>query len=184
MHLQAEPDALALENLEDRLQTLRDLLIAAFDPLEVVGRKRVEHRPDRGADEAVHLGHAKGCGRTRSVFEPARGTAAHAFRIAVTPDLGRQDAPVPLIDRIADGLADEVRAEREAPETLAFEQLPAGPPVARVGDGGSHIEVVSPAGKLQPVVTPGCRSRCKLRQRKVRPLPGEEGQRSSHGQRH
>ena len=184
MHLQAEADALALEHLEDRLQTLRDLLIAALDPLEVVGRERVEQRPDRGAEEPVHLGDAKGGGRARRVFESARGTAAHAFRIAVTPDLGRQDAPVPLVDRIADGLADEVRAEREAPETVAFEQLAPAPHVGRVGERRSDVEVVAPAGELQPVVAPGCRSRRELRKRQVRPLPGEESQRPSPRQGH
>ena len=62
-------------------------------------------------------------GRARGVLQSLGGTAAHAFRIAVAPDLGRQDAPVALVDRITDGLADEMRAEREAAETVAFEQL-------------------------------------------------------------
>ena len=88
---------------------------------------------------------------------------------------------MPLIDRIADRLAHEVRAEREAPETLAFEQLSAGPPVVRIGDRGSHVEVVAPAGELEPLVAPGRGTRCELRKWKIGPLPGEESQRPSHG---
>ena len=75
-----------------------------------------------------------------------------------------------LVDRVADRLADEVRAEREASEAVAFEQLSAPPRVGRVGERGSDVEVVAPAGELEPVVAPGCRSRRELRRAAGRPI--------------
>ena len=46
-----------------------------------------------------------------------------AVRVAVAPDLGREDRLVARVDRVADRLADEVRAEREAAEVVRSSML-------------------------------------------------------------
>ena len=53
-------------------------------------------------------------GGPRGVLHLPRGALAHAFRIAVAPDVRRQDRLVALVDQVADGLADQVVADGEA----------------------------------------------------------------------
>ena len=114
MHLEPEPDALRVEDVDDRPPALGEVLVAALDLGEVVRRERVEQVPDRRAGEAVHLRDAEPRRRARGVLHPLGRALPHALRLAVAPDLGRQDRAVARVDRVADGLADEVRADRPA----------------------------------------------------------------------
>ena len=61
---------------------------------------------------------------------------------------------MPLVDRVADGLADEVRADREAAEPVLLEQLPLRVDVAVVRERRVDVEVVAPAGELEAVEAP------------------------------
>ncbi len=95
------------------------------------------------------------CGRgARGVLHPLGGALPHAFRVAVAADLGRQDRAVALVDPVADRLADEVRADRPHAEAVALEQLAAPVRVAAVGERLVDLEVVAPAGELEPVEAP------------------------------
>src|SRR5262249_12940356 len=106
--LEPEADSLALERVEDRAETVGDLLVASPGRREVVRRERVEKVPHGGAAEAVHLGDAERRRRARGVGEALGRAAVHTFRVAVAPDLRWQDRAVALVDRVADRLADEV----------------------------------------------------------------------------
>ena len=158
MHLEPEAHALRVEDVHDRPPALGELLVAAVDLAEVVRRERVEQVPDRRAGEAVHLRHAELRGGARRVLHPLGRAAPHALRIAVAVDLGRQDRAVPLVDPVADRLADEVRADRPHAEAVPLEQLAPLLRVAGVGDRLVDLEVVAPARELEAVEAPAARS--------------------------
>ena len=81
-----------------------------------------------------------------------------ARRVAVAPDLWRQDPLVARVDRVAHRLADEMRAEREAVQMVALEHLLDRRAVAVLGERAVDLEVVAPAGELEPVEAPLARS--------------------------
>ena len=174
VHLEPEPHAFPLEHLEDRPEALGDLVVASLDRVEVVRRERVEEMPDRRAGEPVHLRHAERRRGTRRVGEPLGGALPHALGLTVAPDLGREDRAVALVDRVADRLADEMRAQRPAAEARLLEQRAPILDVSRIGKGLGDVEVIAPAGELQAVEGPDGRTLGELRQRQVGPLAGEE----------
>ena len=107
------------------------------------------------------------------------GPPPHALRLAVAPDPGGQDALVPLVDRVvADGLPGEVVGDRVHLQAVLLEDVPAALHVAGVLDGRPRVEVVAPAGDLQPVVAPLAGQPGHLLERQVGPLAGEQGDRS------
>jgi hypothetical protein len=117
MHFQPEAHTFAVEDVENRSEALGNLVVATFDGGKVVRRERVEQMPDRRAGEPVDLRYAE-CRRCAGcIGETLGGAASHALGVTVAPDLRRQDAAVPLVDRVAYGLADEVRSESPAAET-------------------------------------------------------------------
>ena len=59
-----------------------------------------------------------------------------------------------LVDRVADGLADQVRRDREALQAVAVEELAAAVHVPGVGERLVDVEVVAPAGELEAVEAP------------------------------
>ena len=130
--LEREAHALGLEDVDDRPPALGELLIAALDRREVVGRERVEEVPDRRAGEAGDDVDAELRRGPRGVHHPLGRPLPHAFGLAVAPDLGREHRPVAVVDRVADGLADEVLADRPAAQPVALEQRPHAGRVARV----------------------------------------------------
>ena len=109
------------------------------------------------------------------------GALPHALRVAVAPDLGRQDALVAGVDReVAHALPDQVVADHVALQAVAVEQLALGGHVAVVGERLVDLEVIAPAGQLQAVEPPGGRLGGQLLQRQVGPLAGEQGYLSCH----
>ena len=181
MHLQTEADAFALENLEYRLQTLRDLLIAALDLLEVVGRERVEQSARSGSRQSRSPADTPKTAAARAVSSSRRAARRRTPSGSPSPQTsgGRMRR---WRSSIKSQMAWPTRCAPSAkhPRPWRSSSSRRALRVVRVGEGGSHVEVVAPAGKLEPVVAPGCRPCCELRKRKVRPLPGEESQRPSH----
>ena len=84
------------------------------------------------------------------------------------------------VDRVADRLADEVRAEREAVQVVALEQLLDAGAVVVLGKRTVDLEVVAPARELEAVEAPAARLLGEVLERQVGPLAGEEGDRSRH----
>ena len=103
-----------------------------------------------------------------------------ALGVPVAPDLRREDRLVAPVDRVADGLADEVAGDRLADEALRLEQLALRLAVARIGERGRDVEVVAPARELEPVVPPFGDARRQVLQGEVRPLTGEERDGARH----
>ena len=85
-----------------------------------------------------------------------------------------------VVDLVADRLADEVRAEREAVQVVALEDLLDAADVVVLGERAVDLEVVAPAGELEAVEAPAPRLLGKLLQRQVGPLAGEKGDGSCH----
>ena len=149
--------------------------------------------PDGGTGETVHDGLAGalrlvGHVRLTGVEELAGGLSgqghlgasalADAFRIAVAPDVGGQDALVAFVDVVAGGLADEVGGDRPATEIVLREEFPDGFDVARLVDGADDIEVVAPTGEFDAFVAHGFDLRQEVGDFEVGPLAGEEGNRA------
>jgi hypothetical protein len=108
------------------------------------------------------------------------GAPAHALRVAVAPDHGRQHALMARVDRVAHGLAGQVRADRPAVEPVALEDLAPVGAVPGVRERGGDVEVVAPAGELEPVELPLAALGGEDLQREVGPLAGEQGDGSCH----
>ena len=66
---------------------------------------------------------------------------------------------MPRVDAITYGLADEVRAERPAPEPVPLEELPLLAAVGVVRQRAVDLEVVAPAREFEPVEPPAGRRR-------------------------
>jgi len=70
------------------------------------GWERIQRMLNRRAGEAGNRLHPEPCGGAGGILHLPRGALAHSFRIAVAPDVGRQDGLVPLVDPVAHRLAD------------------------------------------------------------------------------
>jgi hypothetical protein len=127
--------------------------------------RRVEEAP-RGLDGVDHLG---------------GGALADAVGRAVAPDALGEDGPVALVDRIADGLADEVVADGEGGEAVIGEELPLLGAVVVLLQRALDVEVVAPARELEAVVAEGLGLLAELLERQVGPLAGEEADGARHG---
>ena len=91
---------------------------------------------------------------------------------------------MPCVDRIADSLADEVGAEREAVLMVALEHLLDRADIARIGERLVDFEVVAPAGELEPVEAPAARFLGELFEGQVGPLAGEQRDGPRHRRRY
>jgi hypothetical protein len=172
--LEPEADALRVEDVDDRAPALRELLVAAVDLGEVVRRERVELVPDRRTGEAVHLGDPERGRGARRFLHPLGRALPHPLAFAVAPDLRRNDRAVALVDRVAHRLADEVRADRPALEPVLLEQLALLAEVVGLSQRPVDLEVVAPAGELQPVESEGRGLAGQVLKRQVGPLAREE----------
>ncbi len=85
------------------------------------------------------------------------------------------------VDAVADRLADEMRAERPAAEAVLLEEAALLATVRLVRERAIDLEVVAPAGELQPVEAPGATPLGEIRERQVGPLAGEQGDGTGHG---
>ena len=120
-------------------------------------------KPDDGA-------HAELGGRPRGVLHLLGGPLAHALGLAVAPDAGRQDALVPLVDRVvADRLADQVVGDGVDVQVVLRQRLQLPVHIGLVGHRLVDLEVVAPAGDLEAVVAPLGREPADLLERAGRP---------------
>ena len=111
-------------------------------------------------------------GRPGGVFHFLGGPGVHAGRIAVAPDVRRQDRLVPRIDRIQHGLADQVIAERKHLQAVPGQRLPLTVAVARIGHRLGDLEVVAVAAQFEAVEAEVLGLGGQRFQRQVGPLAG------------
>ena len=62
----------------------------------------------------MRLGIEKISASARGQFQLFGGTLPDPFRVAVAPDLRRQDSLMPLIDVVTDGLSDQMIGDRKS----------------------------------------------------------------------
>src|SRR5215204_3060184 len=181
VHLEGEPDALLVEDVEDRVPPLGEVPEALVDLFLTRRREEVELVPDGGAGEARdRLDPEPRCG-PRRVLHLLGGATADALRVPVAPDLFGEDGFVTLVyGVVADGLADEVVADRITLKIVLAKEVQAALGVVVVGERLLHLEVVAPTGELQAVVAHLLGERGQLFEGHVRPLAGEQGNWSCH----
>jgi hypothetical protein len=88
---------------------------------------------------------------------------------------------VPLVDPVADGLADEMRSDRPHVQVVALEDLLARTAVPVVGERLVNLEVVAPAGELEAVEPPRAGLPGQVFEGQVGPLAGEQCDGPGHG---
>ena len=121
-------------------------------------------------------------------FCAAFGEVDHVFggpdvdlrRVAVAPNIRRQDHLVPRVDVVQHRLADQMVADGEHLEVVLFQKLAFLGAVVVLVEGFIDLEVVAPAGQFKPVVSEAAALASQFGQGQVCPLAREHRDRSSH----
>src|SRR5919106_333730 len=100
--------------------------------------------PDRRTREAVDDGYAEARRGTRGVHHLLGSALLHAFGAAVAPHARWHDAPVALVDAVADRLPHEMIGDREDFQPMPRQQVASLGAVALVGERALDVEVVAP----------------------------------------
>ena len=130
---------------------------------------------DAAADQADEGVDAEFLGGLDRVQHLRLCTLADTFGVAVAPHPFGQDAAVPLVDRrVADRLADQVRADRPAAEAMAVEQLTDAVDVAVFAERPVDLEMVAPGAQFEPVVAHLRGDTTDLGEGEIGPLSREE----------
>jgi hypothetical protein len=177
---QRELDTGCLELIEDRMESIGKELIAVVDHRLGHGGKGIIQVPNARAGEAVDDFHAELLGCVGRFLQFLNGSLVDACRIPIAPNGGGQNGFVTRIDRVADGLADQVGADRMALQAETVEQIAFGFAVIGVRMGFIHLEVIAPAGELDPIVAGVLGELSHLGQRQIGPLAGEQSNGSGH----
>ena len=184
MHLEGEIDISLVERIEDRGPAFREVGEPGVPVFLRSWRESVDGMPDRGTGEAVdgdavggfreaRLGIEKRAGGLCGERHFLRSAATDALGLAIAPDIGRENGFVADVDRVTNGLADEVARDREAGETMVGEEFPFFANVGFRRSGLVDIEVVAPARELDAVVAHLFHKRGEVGEREVGPLAGE-----------
>lgn len=164
MDLKREVDVFCIEHVEDRPPAPREIVVALLQ-IGLTGRwKSIECVPDCRASEAVYNGgrfilalstgtsvKEKTCGLCCR-FHFLRRTLAHAFRLAVAPDIARQDGLVPPVDQIAIRVAHQMTGNGMAGKTVLPQQSPLFRDVVFFRQSAINFKVIAPAGELNAIV--------------------------------
>jgi len=181
VHLVREPHALGVEHVKYGVPPRREVLVTARDHRLWHRREHRDRVPDRRPGEPDHRPHAERRRGPRGVRDLGRRPLPHPFWRPVTPDARGQDPLVPLVDRVvADRLPDQVAGDGKAAQPVLVEQFVPPGQVPVLAQRAVDLEMVAPAGKLEPVVPPRARELADLLERQVRPLPGEKGEWPCH----
>ncbi len=179
MHLEGELHAGPFELIENRVPLRGEVGEAVLDLRVADGREAVEQRPDLRAGEAVDHADAEVLRGVGGANHFLGGALLHLGGLAVTPHVLGQDGLVPLVDRVANGLADEMVGDGPGLETVLGQQRVAAVAVGLVLRR-DDVEVIAPAGELEAVITEGFRLGGEGVERQVGPLAGEEGNGTWH----
>ena len=87
------------------------------------------------------------------------------------------------VDRVSDRLSNEVVADGVELQAVPSEELATALTVAVFGERTGDVEVVAPAGELQPIESELARLAGHVFERKVGPLASEQRDGARHGQR-
>ena len=195
MHLQSKVDIDRIELIEDRLPARREIIKSLLVVLLAGRRERVYGMPDTGTGESVDhrpprtgrlVRHVGGPGIDELPAGPGGidhlpGRAlAHPFRVTVTPDHGRKNGLVTLIDIVTDRLTHQVIRNGITDHAMLLEKLPASLDVAVLIERFLDVEMITPAGEFDSVVAHVLYLGQEVGKRKIGPLAGEECYWSCH----
>jgi len=111
MDFEGEFDAAFGEDVENRIEAIGKEFEAVVDHFAGDGREAVEQVPDRAAGKTVHDADAKSLSGAGRVLQLFGRPFIDAVGLAVAPDGRRKNGFVPLVDSVADGLADQMGAD-------------------------------------------------------------------------
>ena len=180
VNFERELHALGLEDVEDRRPAVGEVLVAGVDVGLAGGREEVELAPHAAAGEAVDDRHAELLGGAGGVLHLLGAALAHPFGIPVAPQARGEDALVAGVDRVANALAHQVRADGVALEVVLVQDVPAALDVGVALQRLVNLEVVAPAGELQGIEAPRAGFARHIFQSQVGPLAGEKTDWSRH----
>ena len=130
--------------------------------------------PDRRAGEAVDDLDAQLLRRAGGVHHLLGGPLADGLGLAVAPDVLGQDQLVPLVDQVADRLADQVIGDGPDLQPVLAQQIVPTLAVVLVVECLLDVEVVAPAGQLDALVPPLAGFLADDFEGQVGPLAGEK----------
>ena len=110
--------------------------------------------PDGAAGKAVYDRYAESGGRAGRIRKFRCGAGAHAFRVAVSPDVRRKNSLVTLVNEVAHGLANQVIADRPDFQAVFRKQIVPALAIAVVRQCLAYLEMISPTGQFEAVVSP------------------------------
>ena len=149
MHLQGELHAALAEHVEDRVEPLGQQLEAVVDHLRRDRREGIQQGPDARAGEAVDHADAQLLRGPGGVDHVLGGPGVDLGRVAVAPNVRRQDRLVPRVDVVQHRLADQVVADGEHLQVVLFQQFAFLGAVVVLVEGLIDLEVVAPAGQFR-----------------------------------
>ncbi len=180
MHLQRELHAALGKDVQDRVEPLGEQFEAFVDHRRRDGRKAVEQVPNARTGEAVDDADSQLPGGPGGVFHGLGCPGIHARRIAIAPDVRRQDRLMAGVDRVQHRLAHQVVADGKDLQAVPLQDSPLTAAIARIRQGLVHLEVIAEAGQLEAVESERPGQRGQGFQRKVGPLAGTQCDRTCH----
>ena len=135
--------------------------------------------PDGTARKAVYHVDAQAAGGCGRGHEFGGRPLAHAFGIAISPNVVGENGLMAVVDVVTDGLAYQVGGDGEQLQLVFLQRLALRLAVGVVGLG--DLEVVSPAGEFEAIVAKGPSFLAQRVDVEIGPLAGEQGYRSRHG---
>jgi hypothetical protein len=137
--------------------------------------------PDAASCETRDHVNAKFGGGTGGVLDFLSGSLADTLRIAIAPYVRWQYALVSLVnDRITNRLPNQVSADRIAFEIVFCQEVVTAFDIAIVTEGLIHVEVITPAGEFETVITPRRGFLCYRFERQISPLTRKKRNRTCH----
>ena len=118
------------------------------------GREGVEQMPDGTAGKAVYDRYAKSGGGASRIRKFRCSAGAHAFRGAVSPDVRRKNGFVALVNKVAHRLTDQVIADRPDFQAVFCKQIMPALAISVVRQCLAYLEMISPTGQFEAVVSP------------------------------
>ncbi len=129
--------------------------------------------PDGTAGKPVHDGYAEPGGGAGRIRKRCGGARAYAFRVAVSPDRRGQNRFVSFVDQVAYRLTDQMVADRPDFQSVFGQQIVAALAIAILRQRLVHLEMISPTGQFQAVVSPAGRFFRQRFEGHIRPLSRE-----------
>src|SRR5437868_5753229 len=112
MNFQCELHFATLELIQDRIPTPCKIFVTILDLRSTDRREAIKQTPDLRSGESIDDIDAQVFGRIRSFDDLVSRTFLYIFRLAVAPDVRRQNGFMTLVNIITHSLPDEMGRNR------------------------------------------------------------------------